>query len=80
MAEGLNLPRISSLNNWMLTKEDINNMSEEELIKEVEEQKTKVMVTDGMVSVVMISPDMYNTFLEAVDKLVAARTSTTEAE
>lgn len=75
MAEGLNLPRISSLNNWMLTKEDIDGMSEEELIKEVEQQKTKVMVTDGMVSVVMISPDMYNTFLEAVDKLVAARSS-----
>lgn len=75
MAEGLNLPRISSLNNWMLTKDDINSMSEEELIKEVEQQKTKVMVTDGMVSVVMISPDMYNTFLEAVDKLVAARSS-----
>ncbi len=71
MAEGLNLPRIPNMNNWMITKDDINKMKEEDLIKEVEAQKTKVMVTDGMVSVVMVSPDLYNTFIEAVDKLAA---------
>lgn len=73
MADGLNLPRITSLNSWMITKSDIDKMDEEDFIKEVEDMNAKVMVTDGMVSVVMISPSLYSTFLEAVDKLAASR-------
>lgn len=73
MNEGLNLPRLQSLNDWMITKDDINRMSEEALIDVVKDQKVKVMVTDGQVSTVLISPDLYNTFVSTVEKFAASR-------
>lgn len=73
MNEGLNLPRLQSLNDWMVTKEEINKMSEAELIDVVKDQKVKVMITDGQVSTVLISPDLYNTFVSTVEKFAASR-------
>lgn len=72
MNEGLNLPRLQSLNDWMITKEEINGMSEPQLIDVVKDQKVKVMITDGQVSTVLISPDLYNTFVSTVEKLAAS--------
>ena len=34
--------------------------------------KVKVMITDGQVSTVLISPDLYNTFVSTVEKLAAS--------
>lgn len=73
MNEGLNLPRLQSLNDWIVTKSDIDNMTEAELIDVVKEQKVKVMITDGAVSTVIISPDLYNTFVSTVEKYAAVR-------
>ena len=73
MNEGLNLPRLQSLNDWIVTKSDINAMTEKELIDVVKEQKVKVMITDGTVSTVIISPDLYNTFVSTVEKYAASR-------
>ncbi len=73
MNEGLNLPRLQSLNDWIVTKNDIDNMTETELIDVVKEQKVKVMITDGDVSTVIISPDLYNTFVSTVEKYAASR-------
>ncbi len=72
MNEGLNLPRLQSLNDWMVTKDEINSMSESQLIDVVKDQKVKVMITDGQVSTVLISPDLYNTFVSTVEKLAAS--------
>ncbi len=73
MNEGLNLPRLQSLNDWMVTKSEIDRMSESELIDVVKDQKVKVMITDGQVSTVLISPDLYNTFVSTVEKFAASR-------
>lgn len=73
MNEGLNLPRLQSLNDWIVTKGDIDSMSETELVDVVKEQKVKVMITDGQVSTVIISPDLYNTFVSTVEKYAASR-------
>ncbi len=73
MNEGLNLPRLQSLNDWMVTKSEIDRMSESELIDIVKDQKVKVMITDGQVSTVLISPDLYNTFVSTVEKFAASR-------
>lgn len=73
MNEGLNLPRLQSLNDWMVTKDEINKMSENELIDIVKDQKVKVMITEGQVSTVLISPDLYNTFVSTVEKFAASR-------
>lgn len=73
MNEGLNLPRLQSLNDWIVTKSDIDAMTEKELIDVVKEQKVKVMITDGTVSTVIISPDLYNTFVSTVEKYAASR-------
>lgn len=73
MNEGLNLPRLQSLNDWMVTKDEINSMSEAQLIEVVKDQKVKVMVTEGQVSTVLISPDLYNTFVSTVEKFAASR-------
>lgn len=73
MNEGLNLPRLQSLNDWMVTKSEIDRMSESELIDIVKDQKVKVMITDGQVSSVLISPDLYNTFVSTVEKFAASR-------
>ncbi len=72
MNEGLNLPRLQSLNDWMVTKDEINSMSEQQLIDVVKDQKVKVMITEGQVSTVLISPDLYNTFVSTVEKLAAS--------
>ena len=55
MNEGLNLPRLQSLNDWMVTKSEIDRMSESELID------------------IVISPDLYNTFVSTVEKFAASR-------
>lgn len=73
MNEGLNLPRLQSLNDWIVTKNEIDSMSETELIDVVKDQKVKVMITDGKVSTVIISPDLYNTFVSTVEKFAASR-------
>lgn len=73
MNEGLNLPRLQSLNDWIVTKSDIDAMTEKEFIDVVKEQKVKVMITDGTVSTVIISPDLYNTFVSTVEKYAASR-------
>lgn len=73
MNEGLNLPRLQSLNDWIVTKNDIDSMSEAELVEVVKDQKVKVMITDGQVSTVIISPDLYNTFVSTVEKYAASR-------
>ncbi len=73
MNEGLNLPRLQSLNDWMVTKSEMDRMSETELIDIVKDQKVKVMITDGQVSTVLISPDLYNTFVSTVEKFAASR-------
>ena len=73
MNEVLNLPRLQSLNDWIITKSDIDNMTEAELIDVVKDQKVKVMITDGAVSTVIISPDLYNTFVSTVEKYAAVR-------
>ena len=73
MNEGLTLPGLISLNDWIVTKSDIVNMTETELIDVVKEQKVKVMITDGDVSTVIISPDLYNTFVSTVEKYAASR-------
>lgn len=73
MNEGLNLPRLQSLNDWIVTKNDIDSMSETELVEVVKDQKVKVMITEGQVSTVIISPDLYNTFVSTVEKYAASR-------
>lgn len=73
MNEGLNLPRLQSLNDWIVTKSDIDSMSESEFVDVVKDQKVKVMITDGQVSTVIISPDLYNTFVSTVEKYAASR-------
>lgn len=73
MNEGLNLPRLQSLNDWIVTKNDIDAMSEAELVEVVKDQKVKVMITEGQVSTVIISPDLYNTFVSTVEKYAASR-------
>ena len=57
----------------MVTKSEIDRMSESELIDIVKDQKVKVMITDGQVSTVLISPDLYNTFVSTVEKFAASR-------
>ena len=73
MSAGLNLPRVTNLNDWMITNAAIDEMTETDLINEVEEMKVKVMVTEGKVSTVLIAPELYNSFLAAVDELAASR-------
>ena len=73
MNEGLNLPRLQSLNDWMITKSEMDRMSETELIDIVKDQKVKVMITDGQVSSVLITPDLNNTFVSTVEKFAASR-------
>ena len=78
MSAAVNLPRVTSLNGWMTTKADIDKMSEEDFIKEVEAMQVKTMVTDGMVSVVMISPELYSTFIETIDQAAVLRGASLE--
>lgn len=73
MAEGFDLPRVKYLEDVIITKSGIDKMTEEDLIKNVATHKTKAMVTDGKISLVLVSPDLYNTFVEAVDALKASR-------
>ncbi len=73
MNEGLNLPRLQSLNDWIVTKSDIDAMTEKELIDVVKEQKVKVMITAGTVSTVIIWPDLYNTLVTTGEQSAASR-------
>ena len=73
MSTGSTLPRLNDLNSWMITKDRINAMNEEDFIAEVENEQTKVMVTKGEVSAVIITPSLYNFLIEAVNELAAIR-------
>lgn len=77
MALELALPQLDSI----MTLDDIRKMKDNDFVKNVQSKRVKMIVTNDEVSSVIISPDLYNVFLEAVDKLKAAQSgaSTTPA-
>ena len=71
MALELALPQLESI----MTLDDIRKMKDSDFVKNVQSKRVKMVVTNNEVSSVIISPDLYNVFLEAVDKLKAAQTT-----
>lgn len=75
MASDFSLPQLDSV----ITLDDVRKMRDSEFVKNVQEKRVKMVVTDNKISSVIISPDLYNVFLEAVDKLKAAQSPVSSA-
>lgn len=71
MAFELALPQLDLI----MTLDDIRKMKDADFVKDVQGKRVKMVVTNNEISSVIISPDLYNVFLEAVDKLKAAQSS-----
>ena len=69
MASDFALPQLDSIT----TLDDIRKMKDAEFVRTIQDKRVKMIVTDNEVSSVVISPDLYNVFLEAVEKLKAAQ-------
>lgn len=75
MAFELALPQLDLI----MTLDDIRKMKDADFVKDVQGKRVKMVVTNNEISSVIISPDLYNVFLEAVDKLKAAQSVQTPA-
>lgn len=75
MASEFALPQLDSIT----TLDDIRKMKDADFVKNVQDKRVKMIVTNNEVSSVIISSDLYNVFLEAVDKLKAAQSSASPA-
>lgn len=71
MAADFALPQLDSV----ITLDDIRKMKDTDFVKSVQDKRVKMVVTNNQISSVVISSDLYNVFLEAVDKLKAAQSS-----
>ena len=71
MAFELALPQLDLI----MTLDDIRKMKDADFVKDVQGKRVKMVVTNNEISSVIISPDLYNVFLEAVDKLKAAQSA-----
>lgn len=71
MAADFALPQLDSV----ITLDDIRKMKDIDFVKSVQDKRVKMVVTNNQISSVVISSDLYNVFLEAVDKLKAAQSS-----
>lgn len=72
MAADFALPQLDSI----ITLDDIRKMKDADFVRNVQEKRVKMVVTNNQISSVVISSDLYNVFLEAVEKLKAAQSST----
>ena len=73
MALELALPQLDLI----MTLDDIRKMKDNDFVRDVQGKRVKMVVTNNEISSVIISPDLYNVFLEAVDKLKAAQSAQT---
>lgn len=71
MAADFALPQLDSV----ITLDDVRKMKDADFVKNVQDKRVKMVVTNNQISSVIISPDLYNVFLEAVEKLKAAQSS-----
>ena len=71
MAADFVLPQLDSV----ITLDDIRKMKDADFVKNVQDKRVKMVVTDNQISSVVISSDLYNVFLEAVEKLKAAQSA-----
>lgn len=71
MAADFALPQLDSV----ITLDDIRKMKDTDFVKSVQDKRVKMVVTNNQISSVVISSDLYNVFLEAVEKLKAAQSS-----
>ena len=71
MASEFTLPQLDSV----ITVDDVRKMKDADFVKSVQDKRVKMVVTDNEISSVVISPDLYNVFLEAVEKLKAAQSA-----
>lgn len=71
MAADFVLPQLDSI----ITLDDIRKMKDADFVKNVQDKRVKMVVTNNQISSVVISSDLYNVFLEAVEKLKAAQSS-----
>ena len=71
MAADFALPQLDSV----ITLDDIRKMKDTDFVKSVQDKRVKMVVTNNQISSVVISSDLYNVCLEAVDKLKAAQSS-----
>ena len=71
MAADFALPQLDSI----ITLDDIRKMKDADFVKNVQDKRVKMVVTNNQISSVVISSDLYNVFLEAVEKLKAAQSS-----
>lgn len=71
MASDFALPQLDSV----MTLDDVRKMKDTDFVKNVQDKRVKMIVTNNQISSVVISPDLYNVFLEAVEKLKAAQSS-----
>lgn len=69
MAADFALPQLDSV----ITLDDIRKMKDTDFVRNVQDKRVKMVVTNNQISSVVISPDLYNVFLEAVEKLKAAQ-------
>lgn len=69
MASDFTLPQLDTIT----TLDDIRKMKDAEFVRTIQDKRVKMIVTDNEVSSVVISPDLYNVFLEAVEKLKATQ-------
>lgn len=75
MAADFVLPQLDSI----ITLDDIRKMKDTDFVKNVQDKRVKMVVTNNQISSVVISSDLYNVFLEAVEKLKAAQSSNAAA-
>lgn len=75
MAADFALPQLDSV----ITLDDVRKMKDADFVKNVQDKRVKMIVTNNQISSVVISPDLYNVFLEAVEKLKAAQSSSSAA-
>lgn len=71
MASDFALPQLDSV----MTLDDVRKMKDTDFVKNVQDKRVKMIVTNNQISSVVISPDLYNVFLEAVEKLKAAQST-----
>lgn len=75
MAADFALPQLDSV----ITLDDVRKMKDADFVRNVQDKRVKMVVTNNQISSVIISPDLYNVFLEAVEKLKAAQSAPSAA-
>ena len=70
MSTDVNLPRLKTLNNLLITSDDLGKAKEAEFVQSIKKDKVKMLVTDNEITCVMIAPEVYSAFMEVSDKVM----------